>query len=325
LPSIKIEDNTYEVAAGESVLSCLERNGIMLPASCRSGVCQACIVRAEKGNVHEKARGSLKDTQRAQGYFLACVCYPEEDLHLVRANVAERQFPATIHSIDALNETVMRVRLDCQTPPDYCPGQFMNFVRPEGVVRSFSVASLPALYEHLEFHIAHVPNGKMSGWIHNEAKPGDALHLMGPLGDCFYVAGNPTQPLLLIGTGTGLAPLYGILRDALHQNHTGDIHLLHGGLHQKGLYLADELSALERQHQNFHYHPCVLNGPADDTVHVGTIDALAKEKFPTLKDWRIFLCGDPSLVKKMQQQCFLSGASLKDIQADAFLPAGGTK
>ena len=323
MPNIELEGKTYAVVVGESVLSCLYRNGIVLPASCRSGVCQACIVRAERGSVHDKACGSLKDTQRAQGYFLSCVCYPEEDLGLVRAHVAEREFPATIHSIDARNASILRVRLACEVAPDYFPGQFMNFVRPGGLVRSFSVASVPTLFEHLEFHVALVPNGQMSGWIHHEAKPGDTLRLMGPLGNCFYVGGNPTQSMFLLGTGTGLAPLYGIARDALQQGHTGDIHLFHGSLQREGLYLVEELRALSVQHNNFSYHPCVLNGPADDAVAVGSIDVIAKETIPDLGGWRVFLCGDPNLVKAMQQQCFLAGASLKEIQADAFLPAGG--
>ena len=322
MPSIELEGKTYAVDAGESVLSCLERNGIMLPASCRSGVCHACIVRAVRGSVHEKTYESLKDTQRAQGYFLSCVCYPEEDLALVRAGVAERQFPTTIHSIEPLNANVLRVRLLCDITPDYFPGQFMNFVRPGRLVRSFSVASLPALFEHLEFHIALLPNGKMSGWIHHEAKVGDTLALMGPLGNCFYVPGKPTQPILLLGTGTGLAPLYGIARDAIQQGHVAEIHLFHGSLQKDGLYLVDELRALSAQHNNFNYHPCVLKGPPDDAIAIGAIDAIVKETIPDLTGWRVFLCGDPQLVTAMQRQCFMAGASLKEIQADPFLPAG---
>ena len=55
----------------------------------------------------------------------------------------------------------------------------------------------------------------MSGWLGTEARPGEAVRLQGPVGECFYVPGQPEQPLLLAGTGTGLAPLYGIVRDAL--------------------------------------------------------------------------------------------------------------
>ena len=49
---------------------------------------------------------------------------------------------------------------------------------------------------------------------------------------------------MLAGAGTGLAPLYGIARDALAQGHTGPVWLFHGGVDLRGLYLAEELKAL---------------------------------------------------------------------------------
>ena len=84
----------------------------------------------------------------------------------------------------------------------------------------------------------------MSGWFHDDAHIGERVSVLGPSGDCFYVPGKEEQPLLLVGTGTGLAPLYGILRDALRHGHRGPIHLFHGALHKGGLYLVEELRRL---------------------------------------------------------------------------------
>ncbi len=322
MPTIRFEENEYQVHGGESVLECLERHGVRLPASCRNGVCQSCIVRAEQGAPPEAAQVNLKDALCAQGCFLTCICYPREDLDICRVDAAGREMDATIHAIDKLNATVARVTLSCADPFAYFPGQFANFVRGE-VIRSFSIASLPSDYPYLEFHVARVPGGAMSGWIHTQAKAGDSLTLLGPLGNCFYTPGRPGQPLFLLGTGTGLAPLYGIVRDALAQGHQGPIHLFHGGLERGGLYLVEELRALAKAHAGFHYHPCVLNGAAEDGVHIGTIDEVALEAIPDLKGWRVFLCGDPELVRAMQRKCFMAGASLGEIAADAFLPAGG--
>ena len=323
MPTITFEDKTFPLSEGESVLECLVRGGHEIPSSCRSGVCHSCMLRASSGDISAAAQKGLKDAYRVQGYFLACCCYPEGDLTVVRADDATRKIAARVLRKEPLNDRVLRVLLESDTPLDYFPGQFVNFVRPGGLVRSFSLASVPALDNALEFHVALVPGGRMSGWLHTEANPGDSLELLGPLGNCFYVAGNPEQPILMVGTGTGLAPLYGILRDALHQGHNGPIHLFHGALVASDLYLSETLRDLEREHPNFTYHACVRDEAGDAWMKQGAVDTLALEAVPNLKGWKVFLCGNPELVKQVQRKVFMAGANMKDIHADAFLPAGG--
>ena len=161
----------------------------------------------------------------------------------------------------------------------------------------------------------------MSGWLFDEARPGDVLELQGPAGECFYVPGRPEQPLLLAGTGTGLAPLYGLVRDALARGHTGPIWLFHGAVEASGLYLVEELRELQSRYSCFQYRPCVLRGQERVGVTVGALDALIQEACPRPRGWRAYLCGDPDLVLSLRKKLFLAGLSLKDIHADAFLPS----
>lgn len=319
---LEFEGAQYPVADGETVLACLERNGHVIPNSCRSGVCHSCMVRKTAGDLPAAAQKGVKAAHQAQGYFLACQCIPESDLAVAKADAALERVGATLTNKEMLNHRVLRVVLEPSGPLDYFPGQFLNFVRPGGLVRSFSVASVPALDGNLEFHVALVPDGKMSGWLHG-AETGETLDLQGPLGSCFYTPGDPEQPLFLLGTGTGLAPLYGIVRDALHQGHTGPIHLFHGALVFRDLYLADALRALDGAHENFHYHACIRDEAGPEWAALGDVDTVALEKLPDLKGWRVFLCGNPALVRQVQRKCFMAGASMQAIHADAFLPASG--
>jgi len=223
-----------------------------------------------------------------------------------------------------LGGAILRVRVTADRPFSYAPGQFANLVRPGGVLRSYSLASLPDVDDFLEFHVAEMPNGLMSGWLAKEAAPGDTLELLGPLGQCFYLPEPTARPLLLAGTGTGLAPLYGILRDALANGHTAPIHLFHGSVNRSGLYLVDELRALEAQHPNLTYTPCLLNADETDlTITTGAIDALILASRPNFKGWRVYLCGHPDIVRILQKKLFLAGAALSDIHADAFLASAG--
>jgi NAD(P)H-flavin reductase len=270
------------------------------------------MLRALQGEVPAQAQAGLKDSWKARGYFLACVCHPENDLTVVPVD-ADAQVPARIAAMDPLSSDVVRVRVACEAAFEFMPGQYVTLVREDGLARSYSIASLPA-EGYLELHIRCLPHGRMSEWIRSEARPGDAMRVLGPSGDCFYVPGRPEQPLLLTGTGTGLAPLYGILRDALEQGHTGPIHLFHGALRAEGLYLREELSQLAAAHANLEYTPSLF---ADD----GPIDQVILKRFPHLAGWRAFLCGDPAIVQALKKKLFLQGMDLRDIHADAFLPA----
>jgi CDP-4-dehydro-6-deoxyglucose reductase len=161
-----------------------------------------------------------------------------------------------------------------------------------------------------------LPRGQMSQWLATTAGIGTPLHVQGPSGECFYVPGRETQPLLLAGTGTGLAPLYGIARDALLQGHRGPVQLFHGVVNAAGLYLGEELAALAAAYPNF---ACTQATLVDD----GPLDALILKRIPSLTGWRAFLCGDPAIVQAFRKTLFLAGAALNDIQADAFLPSAG--
>jgi ferredoxin-NADP reductase len=160
----------------------------------------------------------------------------------------------------------------------------------------------------------------MSGWLAAEARPGDAVQLQGPVGSCFYVPGRPEQPLLLAGTGPGLAPLYGIVRDALEAGHSGPIYLFHGARTPEGLYLCDALRELAERHAQLRYRPSVLAGGSRDVAE-GPLDVLIRTECPKPVGFRAYLCGDPPLVLSLRKKLFLSGLSLKDLHADAFLPS----
>lgn len=319
MAKVKHESRWYPLEPGESVLDGLLRQGVHVPHSCRAGACQSCLMKAVGGEVPEAARVGLKETLVAQGYFLACACRPAGDAALEVAGAEGLRVPARIASLEPLSLDVLRVRLATDAPLDYRAGQYVSLVREDGLARSYSLASLPR-EGALELHVRLVPGGAMSGWLGREARPGERVFLQGPAGSCFYVPGRPEQPLLLAGTGTGLAPLYGIVRDALEAGHTGPIWLFHGARTPEGLYLREALRELAERHPQLRYRPGVLAGGTRDIAE-GPLDALIRTECPKPVGWRAWLCGDPPLVLSLRKKLFLAGLSLKDLHADAFLPS----
>jgi len=315
---LQYSGGVYETSPGESVLEALLRNGVEVSNSCRAGSCQSCLLRAAEGAVPEAAQKGLKSTLVEQGYFLSCVCRPEADLVLEPAGGLD--VPAVIAGLERLTPTVLRVRLRPEAPFSYRPGQYVTLRRDDGLARSYSLASLPA-DGAIELHVRRAPSGRMSGWLFEDARENQPVTLRGPAGDCFYTAGNPEQPLLLAGTGTGLAPLLGICRDALRQGHRGLIRLYHGALNPAGLYLREELTALAAGNPNLEYKPVTLEGGEPEGIATGALDQIILRDQPKLSGWRGFVCGDPSIVGLLQKKLFLAGIGSREIFADAFVEA----
>jgi len=320
MPAIEYRGQSYSTAPDETVLDALLRHGIEAPHSCKVGTCGSCMMRAETGVIPVSAQVGMRDSWKAQRYFLPCICRPESDLSITEVG-SDAQVGATIGALELLSADVLCVRLACDAPIELLrAGQYVTLVREGGLARSYSVASLPKGCD-IELHVRRIASGRMSGWLHEQARVGDRLSVLGPSGDCFYVPGDTAQPMLLVGTGTGLAPLLGIVHDALQQKHQGPIHLFHGALTRGGLYLVDRLRQLAAEHANFEYVPAVLNGDGADGIEVGTIDQVILRRFPKLNGWRAYICGDPAIVQLLKKKVFLAGVASRDIHADPFLAA----
>ncbi|MBI1390037.1 MAG: 2Fe-2S iron-sulfur cluster binding domain-containing protein [bacterium] len=317
MTEIIYHDAVYPLQPDETVLDALLRNGVDVPYACKTGVCQSCMMKAAAGEPPSSSQRGLKPTRRAQGYFLACQCKP--DGRLIVGDAGE-VIAARLMEKTPLNARVIRLRFEPESRVDWAAGQFVSLIRGDGESRSYSIASAPVRDGFIEMHVQRVEGGAISPWLHEEAEPGERIRLRGPYGDCFYLSGEPERPLLLACTGTGLAPIYGVLRDALALGHSGPIHLLHGGLDESGLYLVDELLDLAGRYSNLSYTRCVLNGASKPGLVVGDIGELLLQTAPSFSGWRVYLCGAPDLVRLMQKKVFLHGATSQDIHADAFIP-----
>lgn len=317
MPVITYQGRSHEVREGQTVLDALLAAGEPIPHACRAGACGACIVRATSGDVPPEAQAGLRDTWKARGCFHSCQCRPRGDLAVEPLGDAMR-VPAEIEARSPLSESVARVLLRLTAPLEAAAGQYVTLHRA-GVARCFSIAARHG-DRTIELHVRRIPGGKMSPYLCDEARPGDDLVVQGPLGYCMYMPGRPEQPLLLAGTGTGLAPLWGILQDALAAGHTGSILVFHGAVEPGGLYLVDELRKVEASAPNVRYVPCVLRD-AQPGMEEGPLDTVVARHVPRAAGLRAFFCGGPEVVAALKKKTFLAGAALRDILSDPFVPA----
>jgi len=248
---------------------------------------------------------------------MTCKCIPSGDMEIEPPS--DLYAATVVHSKEMLSPYVCKLLIEPVPGMSYHAGQFINLRRPDGLVRSYSLASLPGQDYFLELHVLRKDAGLMSNWMIDELQPGDALDIQGPSGDCYYRNEAPSHPLLMAATGTGIAPLYGILRDALHNGHEGEIHLYHGGRNTDRFYLRGQLRGMEMRHPNFHYYECISgnNAPPPGAL-AGRVHQVALARHGNLHGWHVFLAGLAEMVDSGEKLAVKHGAAPEAIHSDAF-------
>ncbi len=317
---VAFQGSRYAVEPGETVLDCLTRHGALLPSKCKSGSCRKCMVRVTAGKIPAAAQKGLRNTMIHQGYLLACLCKPEADLAIAPLDTADHRLGLTLTERTELAPGVVRLRFDPGEAFRYRPGQSINLIRPtDEKVRSYCLATMPD-EKFLEIHIRRAPEADMGPWLCEHLQNGDTIAAYGPVGDCFYLPDDLSQPLLLVALDSGLGAIYGMLKDALAHGQYGPIHLIHAAATAEDVYLSDTLSALAGCHPNLTFTPCTTEGDPPPGGVRGKVDDVVTEVAGDLSGFRIYLAGDPAGVKSLRRTTFLNGADMAAIYAVSFNP-----
>lgn len=313
--SVTYRGVTHSVPEGSTVLEILEKANVAIDASCRSGVCQTCVKKVIEGSVPSQAQARLNPAQREAGFFLPCVCYPTENIVMADTDQASR-YEVTVLAVTFLNHNVAEIQLSHPEGFVYRAGQYIQVFKDARHIRTYSLASVPEQHEPLTLQVKGIPHGLMSLWL-QKLSVGNKIFIAGPFGECFYTAHKKEQPIIMIGTGSGLSPLYGILQDALLKEHQGEIYLFHGVAKKQDLYKESNLRALSEKFSQFHYWPC-LSEEGVESYEQGMVTDVALKKVETIKGSRVFLCGHPGMIKIATKKLFLAGVSMSDIHVDPF-------
>ncbi|HAT8606371.1 2Fe-2S iron-sulfur cluster-binding protein [Legionella pneumophila] len=142
--TVTFKNKPYSLTSEESILSCLLRHGIQHPNSCQIGVCQSCLIKATDGEINPSWQEGLPETLKAQKYFLACLAKPSTDIELASPDASECEVEAKIICIEQLNYNVLQIRLRVDNPGNWLPGQYLNLINSEEIIRSYSVANIPS-------------------------------------------------------------------------------------------------------------------------------------------------------------------------------------
>ena len=308
MPEITHGGRTWPVEKGSNLLDALNDAGLNVPFSCRAGSCHACLVRCLQGEPQDARPQALDSARRLEGWRLACQCSVAENLDIAIFDPAREGLPARVVGHDWLDHRVLRLRLmPTERPLRYSAGQHVLLWNNHGVARPYSLASVPWEDRQLEFHL----DCRHSGAFCDAARTltvGDTLRLGQPhTGALRYEPEWQMRPLLLLAAGTGLAPLWSLMREALHREHQGPIRLLH--FCRGASYLQASLEALAEANSN-------LSIEYVDWGHAGSrLQSLRT----TSRQEIALICGGSAFVEDCAKRMFLAGLPRGQVLSDAFL------
>jgi len=301
--------------------------GFNLPHSCKTGHCLACRARLLSGEIAypEGVPLALGEQERAAGELLLCRAQARSDLTLellsptlARAH-RSRRLPCRIERAEEWGHDVrgLFLRMPAAAPLVFEAGQYIDILIERGRRRSFSIASPPHEPHLLEVHVRRVPGGELTGRLFEPGIEGRLLHVEGPLGQFVYRESD--RPLLLIGGGTGLAPLKCIVRHVLERGSGRRALRLYWGVRsERDLYAHAWLEATARRAPAFDYRPVLSEPSATWSGRRGWVHDCVLAELGELAPYDIYASGPPAMIEAVQSAFPRHGADPQRLHFDSF-------
>ncbi len=310
----------FDVNEGETILAAAIRQGVGLPYGCQDGACGSCKCQWISGEfelgLHQLK--ALSEAEHAAGFILACRTHPRSDLviqshELPAAGLfAVKKMPCRVISIERLTSDVaiIRLQLPANDRFDYHAGQYVQFILRDGSRRSYSMANAPTGEKHIELHLRHMPGGKFTDHVFGAMKDKDILRMEGPFGS-FYLREESDKPMVLLASGTGLAPIKAIIEDLRTKGQTRPAVLYWGCRSKADLYLHAWAQEQAAAMPWLRYVP-VLSEPKPEDAWSGRTGLVHREvmaDWPDLSGHEVYACGAPIMVESARadfmSRCFL--------------------
>lgn len=327
---VHIEPSGHEfvVEEGESILDAALRQGFAFPYGCRNGACGSCKGKVLAGEVaYGTLPSALSEADEEQNIAVFCQAEPCSDLRIevreigAAKDIPVKVLPCRIAALERLAHDVMKVQLKLPVTErlQFLAGQYLDILMRDGRRRSFSLANPPHDDAFLELHVRHVPGGRFSGWLFEQAKAKDLLRIEGPLGS-FFLREETDRPIILLAGGTGFAPIKGIVEHAISEGLTRPMHLYWGARACRDLYLDELARGWAERHAHIHYTP-VLSEPLPEdewSGRTGYVHQSVLEDFEDLSEFEVYASGPPPMVQAAREAFPGKGHNPDNFYSDSF-------
>lgn len=164
--------------------------------------------------------------------------------------------------------------------------------------------------------------GLVSHHLHQSLQVGDEIRVDGPFGD-FHLTALPCERPLLLSAGSGITPMWAMLRDELAKRPDADIRFIHSARTPGDVIFADDLAALAEAHPGVR-HALVLEQAPEAHPWVGRLSPeMLKELAPDLLSRHVYLCGPAPYMAVVSEMLAGLGLPPEQLHQESFgLPAG---
>ena len=326
-----------EVEEGETVLDAAFRQGISLMHGCKEGQCGSCKAKLIDGDIEllKYSTFALPDYESETGHVLLCRTHAFSEVsfdllnfdeELLSRSIAVKDFTGHLTKISALTHDIRLLEIEIDKPLKFWAGQYVDLTLPgRSITRAFSMANAPGESTKLQFIIKKYPNGAFSSLLDGELRVGDPIMAKGPYGSCFLRENRP-GPMLLVGGGSGMSPLWSILSDYIESGEQRPVRFFYGARTRADLFYLDELAAIAAKLKDFVFIPALSHATAEDKwegetgfVHEVVLRHLRAEKLAGTID--AYACGPTPMMAAMLPVLQMNGVEPEHIYFDKFTPA----
>ncbi len=226
---------------------------------------------------------------------------------------------------------------DTKPLPAFKPGQYLTFRLP-GVhrngqlIRCYSLSDYPR-QAHYRVTIkralspagnAAVTSGLGSGIFHDQIKVNDILDLRSPAGN-FFIDPTDPDPVVLIGCGIGLTPIYSMLATLVHLKSRRTVWFFYGVRNGSEHLFKEELAAMAREQPQIHVRICYSQPGPDDRlgedyqVHTRVSVDLLRRELPS-NNFLFYYCGPGQMMESLTSGLKDWGVPDSHLHFEAFGP-----
>ncbi len=235
--------------------------------------------------------------------------------------------PAVVASVTPETPRVHTLALDVDGWPGHQAGQHVDIrlTADDGyqAVRSYSIASTPE-DAGVRVTVERIDDGEVSPYLVDEAHPGDAFEVRGPIGGYFVWHAGLGGPLLLVAGGSGVVPLAAMLRHRVAVGVDVPVRLVYSTRSLDDVIYGDELDSLATNNGVDVIHTLTRTQPTGWTGYSRRVDRalLAETAWPAADRPLTYVCGSTQFVETVSRALVELDHDPARIRTERFGPSG---
>jgi NAD(P)H-flavin reductase len=234
--------------------------------------------------------------------------------------IPPKQFTAKLEDKIVFNDKFTQYNFELIEPytMEFYAGQYVSIkVNEQGLRRSYSISSSPAITHGFELMVDNTPNGVGTNFLRN-LQFGDQIELLVPLGQFILADNSKEEAVVMVATGSGITPFRSMVLDLLQvKQDQRPIHLHWGIRDADHLIWLDEFAQLEDAFSNFRFHPVVSRPQAEWNLCRGRVtDCFSMHEL--VPNAGYYMCGGKPMIISMMELLQKRGVAPESLHHEKF-------